>query len=147
MSNNHTLEDRGDQSISNSSSGHPVSSPKRVLKRQETKPKSLWLKIESSFNIGIHFWEVDKGKEVYWGAGVCSCESGIIVNDTALCFNADSGCHVPQTHDTDESTVDLTSGFRKIGVYLDCERNLVSFYKADGMTPLVPGLYLDGNNA
>ncbi|MCI4374632.1 hypothetical protein PGIGA_G00008420 [Pangasianodon gigas] len=157
----HTVEDRGDQSISISPSGLCVQ-PKKVTKIQKNKPNSLWVKTVSSFNTGKHFWELDVGKKVDWGVGVCSCESGKIVNDTVLCFNSDSGYHIQQTHDTDKSTIDLTSGPRKIGVYLDCERNQVSFYNADRMVLidtrvlsqppphslcLSPGVYIDGKNS
>ncbi|KAG7335866.1 hypothetical protein KOW79_000559 [Hemibagrus wyckioides] len=157
----HTVEDKGDQSISISPSGLCIQ-PKKVTRIQKNKPNSLWLKIVSSFNTGKHYWELDVGRKVDWGVGVCSCESGKIVNDTVLCFNSDSSYHIEQTHDTDKSTVDLTSQPRKIGVYLDCERNLISFYNADKMILidtrvlskpppyslcLSPGLYLDGKNS
>lgn len=161
MPHHHTVEDRGDQSISISPNGLCIQ-PKKASKIQKNKPNSLWLKTVSSFNKGKHFWELDVGTKVDWGVGVCSCESGKIVNDTVLCFNSDSGYNIQQTHDVDRSTVDLTSRPRKIGVYLDCERNQVSFYNADRMILidtrvlskppphvlcLSPGLYLDGKNS
>lgn len=161
----HTVEDTNDQRISISPGGLSVQ-PKKASKSprhtKKTKSNSVWLKTESSFNTGKHLWEVDVGQKVDWGVGVCSCESGKIVNDTVLCFNADSGYNIQQTHETDKSTLDVTSGPRKIGVYLDCERNLVSFYNADRMSLidtrvlskpsphslcLSPGLYLDGKNS
>lgn len=157
----HTVEDRGDQSISISPSGLCIQ-PKKVAKIQKNKPNSLWLKTVSSCKTGIHLWELDVGRKVDWGVGICSCESGKIVNDTVLCFNSDSGYHIEQAHNTDRSTIDLTSGPRKICVYLDCEKNQVSFYNADRMMLidtrvlskpppyslyLSPGLYVDGKNS
>lgn len=160
MPHHHTVEDTGDQSVSISPSRLCIQ-PNKVAKIQKNKPNSLWLKTVSSFNKGKHFWELDVGKKVDWGVGVCSCESGKLVSDTVLCFNSDSGYNIQQTHDMD-STVDLPSKPRKIGVYLDCEGNQVSFYNADKMTLietrvlskppphalyLSAGLYLDGKNS
>lgn len=161
MPHHHTVEDNGDQTMRISPSRLCIQ-PKKASKRHKIKPDSLWLKTVSSFSTGTHFWEVDVGKKVDWGVGVCSCESGKIVNDTVLCFNTDSGYNIQQTHDKEKSTVNLTPGPRKIGVYLDCAKNQVSFYNADRMalidtrvlskpSPyslcLSPGLYLDGKNS
>lgn len=157
----HTVEDKGDKNIRVSPSGLCIL-PKKVSKTYKIKPNSLWLKAVSAFTTGTHFWEVNVGKKVDWGVGLCSCESGKIVNDTVLCFKIDTGYKIQQTHDTDQSTVTLTSGLRKIGVFLDCKRNQVSFYNTEGMvlidtrvlskpSPhslcLSPGLYLDGKNS
>ncbi|KAF7708417.1 hypothetical protein HF521_017474 [Silurus meridionalis] len=57
----HTVEDKGDQGISISPSGRSIQ-PKKVGKSQKNKPSSLWLKAESSFYEGKHFWELDVGK-------------------------------------------------------------------------------------
>ncbi|TSR75296.1 Zinc-binding protein A33 [Bagarius yarrelli] len=157
----HTVEHQGNQSISISPSGLSIQ-PKKLTKIQKNKSGSFWLKTVSSFTTGEHYWELDVGKKVAWGVGVCGCESGKNVNDTVLCFSSDFGYQIHQTYNVGKSIVDLTPQPRKIGVYLDCGRNQVSFYNADKMIPidtkvlskpppyslcLSPGLYLDGKNS
>lgn len=123
---------------------------------------AVWLKTEMLFTTGQHYWELDVGEKKDWGVGVCSCNHNKRVNDTVFCHSPDSGYLIQQSHNADSRTVQITSPFRKIGVYLDCERQQVSFYNADSMILidtrvlskpkphclcLSPGLYMNGNNS
>ncbi|KAG7469424.1 hypothetical protein MATL_G00128710 [Megalops atlanticus] len=116
------------------------------------------------FQHGQHYWEVDVGGKLDWALGVKALgESNaarspkgekqlLLMHDKGYIFR-DEGVETP---------ISLGVKPRKIGLYLDCERQQLSFYNADSVSLihsskcavtedlavcLSPGVYLDGRNA
>lgn len=153
-----TVTNANDQKVSRNGLYVQPKTPGKIMKNQMSP---FWLRTEMSFTSGQQYWEVDLTGKLEWGVGICSCNLGRFVNDTVLCLSQVSGYEIQQTHDADKRTVQNTSGLKKVGVYLDCDRKQVSFYNADGMTLidirvlsqpepyalcLCPGLFLNGFN-
>ncbi|XP_030641378.1 nuclear factor 7, ovary-like [Chanos chanos] len=110
------------------------------------------------------YWEVEVGEKLEWGVGVCARKSENGIPDTVLVFSREEGYMIsryPCEDEKDLRAIEVEVKPRKIGVYMDCERNEVSFYNADNMTLiektkchfksphalcLSPGSYLDGKN-
>uniref|UniRef100_A0A8B9KFN8 Nuclear factor 7, brain-like n=1 Tax=Astyanax mexicanus TaxID=7994 RepID=A0A8B9KFN8_ASTMX len=152
-----SMEVKSNQSMKVSCSGLHVQCRKGSTKNKLGAP---WLKAGSSFRTGQNYWEVEVGQKLEWEVGICSCASEKVNKDTMLCYSSDSGYHVQQG---DKRTVQVSPHPRKIGVYLDCARNQVSFYNADSMTLIdtsvlsdtssshslciSPGHYLNGKNS
>ncbi|XP_076826964.1 nuclear factor 7, ovary-like [Brachyhypopomus gauderio] len=156
----HTVEDEGDQSIKISPSGLSVQHRKNVQMRNESS--TSWLRADTTYGTGQHYWEVEVGQKADWGVGVCSCRSNQADKDAVLCRSSESGYYIQQASNADKKHVDIALPPRKIGVYLDCQRRQVSFYNADSMVLIdtitllkslphslcvSPGLYLHGTNS
>ncbi|XP_036395710.1 zinc-binding protein A33-like [Megalops cyprinoides] len=115
------------------------------------------------FQDGQHYWEVDVGGKLDWALGVKALgESNaapspkgekqlLLMHDKGYIFR-DGGVETP---------INLGVKPRKIGLYLDCERQQLCFYNADSMSLihsskcdvtedlalcLSPGVYLGGRN-
>ncbi|XP_030641407.1 nuclear factor 7, brain-like [Chanos chanos] len=144
-------------------SSHLKISANRVgLKKRSKKDRSLCVSTEGSFTSGQHYWEVEVGEKLDWEVGVGVCKSHNVTKDTTLALSYSSGYRISQHQDEQGRPVDVRVKPRKVGVYLDCERNQVSFYNADNMTLigestchfnlphslcLFPGAYLEGKNS
>ncbi|KAM6968321.1 nuclear factor 7, brain-like [Aplochiton taeniatus] len=135
-----------------------------------------------SFQTGQHYWEVEVRGKVNWAVGLkveklgTGADSvtlqGAPEKEILLLLKPEKG--LVFSHDGVETCIKMASGLQTqsetqpqtgpsvVGLYLDCDRQNVSFYNADTMTLLhsawcsyilpcficlSPGLYLKGSNA
>uniref|UniRef100_A0AAY4AEY0 Uncharacterized protein n=1 Tax=Denticeps clupeoides TaxID=299321 RepID=A0AAY4AEY0_9TELE len=161
-----TVKEPGDSYLKVSPDGFSI----RQADRQGSlfKSYSPGAVTNETFQTGHHYFEVDVGGKLDWSIGirvVKSKENDLLVpleNDIQLHLKHDEG--LVFTHNDTASPVEVKDQEkpRKIGLYLDCERQQVSFYNAENMSlihtsfcsfvkpcciSLGPGLYLDGKNS
>uniref|UniRef100_A0A3B4TH92 Uncharacterized protein n=1 Tax=Seriola dumerili TaxID=41447 RepID=A0A3B4TH92_SERDU len=74
----------------------------------------------NQFTSGQHYWEIEVGKRDYWKVGV---------KDYFLCYNEPK--YVTSSQDAE---LTFTGTPQKIGIYLDCMSEELSFYDAENMT-------------
>ncbi|XP_041961957.1 tripartite motif containing 109 isoform X2 [Alosa sapidissima] len=107
---------------------------------------------------GRHYFEVEMGRKLDWGVGVCKeFPPGKLQEMVMLYRKHGSGYSV--TVQGQESTLNLLHQPWRIGVYLDCDEGRVAFYDADSLVQvytaacdkgvplslcLSPGAHLDG---
>ncbi|KAI2647084.1 Zinc-binding protein A33 [Labeo rohita] len=121
---------------------------------------------EENFQAGQHYWEIEVRGKQDWTVGVkMGTEKQLSAAKSAeseiLLHLKHSKGYVLSCEGKD-TTLNTRDKPQKIGLYLDCERNQVSFYNGDNMSrlaqinyksmhpcclTLVPGLYLDGKNS
>uniref|UniRef100_S4RBV8 B30.2/SPRY domain-containing protein n=1 Tax=Petromyzon marinus TaxID=7757 RepID=S4RBV8_PETMA len=76
-----------------------------------------------SFSSGQHYWEVDVGS------------AGLGGSDVSWCLRKD-GDSFAVLHGGVETSLSVPEPLRRVGVHLDCDAGLLSFYSADSMAPL-----------
>ncbi|XP_076826963.1 E3 ubiquitin-protein ligase TRIM17-like [Brachyhypopomus gauderio] len=157
--NRNVISDCHDPYLRVSSDGRSVM---RAAKRgifchkKEYRP---FARTHKSFHSGQHYWEVDVGEKPDWSVGVDSgCLSNLSKN-IGLHLKYNQGYCIEE-NDT-ETDKELAVKPRRIGLYLDCDRQQVHFYNADNMTllhmstapspapfslSLSPGAYTQGRN-
>ncbi|XP_036435694.1 nuclear factor 7, brain-like [Colossoma macropomum] len=128
---------------------------------------------EETFTTGQHYWELEVGQKPDWTVGVEKRMEGAnllarltgwkhCISKVHLRLKHDQG-YVLNCNDIETPILtDINTRPRKIGLYLDCERNEVHFYNADNMSlihkftcsfqwpwsvSLWPGPYLRGTNS
>ncbi|XP_078470785.1 E3 ubiquitin-protein ligase TRIM11-like [Lampetra planeri] len=98
-----------------------------------------------SFSSGQHYWEVDVGS-AGWGyrVGVAygtiprrgsGAECGLGVSDVSWCLQK-RGDSFSVVHGGVETSLSVTEPPRRVGVHLDWDAGLLSFYSAESMAPL-----------
>ncbi|XP_062848827.1 zinc-binding protein A33-like [Trichomycterus rosablanca] len=116
-----------------------------------------------TYDRGQHYWEFEVGKKLDWSIGVTTEMKKKAkekqTNEVHLHLKHDKG-YTLTSHDK-EMSIGIKRKPSQIGLYLDCERKVVSFYDADIMSlifqssytsdlpcavSLFPGIYLDGKN-
>ncbi|XP_030641379.1 nuclear factor 7, brain-like [Chanos chanos] len=159
----HSIEENDDPYLRVSPGGHSVF---RKSKKGIFATKKDYVPVahtKTFLKTGQHYWEVQVGDKLEWSVGVCAKELDNEI-DTLLICSYEMGYVVGRYDYDDEEDIDVILVEvkpRKIGVYMDCERNEVSFYNADNMTLidktkchftsphalcLSPGSYLEGKN-
>ncbi|XP_076135756.1 E3 ubiquitin-protein ligase TRIM62-like [Alosa pseudoharengus] len=115
-----------------------------------------------TFQTGCHYWEVEVGEKLDWGVGVCVSDPqfAYVSESIMLMLRHNKGYCVREFKSL--FPIEVWARPRRVGIYLDCERKLVSFYNANSMALLYastrpfarvlslclsPGLYLDGHNS
>uniref|UniRef100_S4RYZ5 B30.2/SPRY domain-containing protein n=1 Tax=Petromyzon marinus TaxID=7757 RepID=S4RYZ5_PETMA len=78
-----------------------------------------------SFSSGQHYWEVDVG---------CA-ECGLGLSDVSWCLQK-LGDRFSVLHGGVVTSLSVPQPPRRVGVHLDCDAGLLSFYSADSMAPL-----------
>ncbi|XP_030641008.1 E3 ubiquitin-protein ligase TRIM62-like [Chanos chanos] len=157
----HILEDKNDPYLKVFPSGRAVQRTSKKGVFGTKKYHSPFACSKESFTHGQHYWEVEVGEKLTWAVGVM--EHG--EPDTVLAFMSEEGYCIIKD-DGEDSTqgamIDIRDKPRKIGVYMDCDRNKVLYYNADNMSLigkaecdlnrphslcLSHGMYQDGKNS
>ncbi|XP_030641374.1 E3 ubiquitin-protein ligase TRIM62-like [Chanos chanos] len=159
----HILEDKNDPYLKVFPSGRAVQRTTKKGVFGTKKGETSFAFIKESFTHGQHYWEVEVGEKSSWAVGVTDHDK----LNTALVFTSDEGYCIGKDDDDDDDDdevvmIDIRDKPRKIGVYMDCDRNKVLFYNADNMSLigkaecnlkmphslcLSPGMYQDGSNS
>ncbi|XP_030641375.1 nuclear factor 7, brain-like [Chanos chanos] len=158
-----TMKDNDDACLKVSPSGRFVQRSSKKGKFSTKKYNMPFTSSAQSFRHGQHYWEVEVGEKLSWVVGVSVKEYSHA--DTVLYFSSEEGYYIIQYGSgtaAERALTGIEENLRKIGVCLDCERNQVSFYNAEGMTLIdvtecdfnsphslcvSPGLYHDGKNS
>ncbi|OCT81339.1 nuclear factor 7, brain-like [Xenopus laevis] len=93
------------------------------------------------FDSGRHYWEVDVGDKTAWDVGMASESSN---RKGKIKLNPKNGYwaiwlrngNAYKALESPSKTLVLASKPHKIGVYVDYEGGMISFYNADDMTPI-----------
>eukprot|EP00079_Xenopus_tropicalis_P011762 XP_002937994.1 PREDICTED: nuclear factor 7, brain-like [Xenopus tropicalis] len=93
------------------------------------------------FDSGRHYWEVDVGDKTAWDVGMASESSN---RKGKIKLNPKNGYwaiwlrngNAYKALESPSKTLVLASKPRRIGVYVDYEGGMISFYNADDMTPI-----------
>ncbi|KAM4772117.1 nuclear factor 7, brain-like [Rhinophrynus dorsalis] len=93
------------------------------------------------FDSGRHYWEVEVGEKTAWDVGMASESSN---RKGKIKLNPKNGFwaiwlrngNAYKALESPSKTLVLASRPKKIGVYVDYEGGMVSFYNADDMTPI-----------
>ncbi|XP_061433908.1 E3 ubiquitin/ISG15 ligase TRIM25-like [Lethenteron reissneri] len=109
--------------------------------RFESCPQAL---CSESFSSGQHYWEVDVGSALWCRVGVAygtiprrggDAGCGLGGSDVSWCLEKD-GDSFSVRHGGVEISLSVSEPPRRIGVHLDWDAGLLSFYSADSMAPL-----------
>ncbi|CAN0123614.1 unnamed protein product [Lampetra fluviatilis] len=109
--------------------------------RFECLPQAL---CSESFSSGQHYWEVDVGSASLCRVGVAygtiprrgrSAECGLGGSDVSWCLRKD-GDSFSVRHGGVETSLSVPQSPRRVGVHLDWDSGLLSFYSADSMALL-----------
>lgn len=119
-----------------------------------------------TFRTGKHYCELEVGAKQNWSVGLkveMTKGSKLELPEKEIQLHLKNGGYV-FSHDGAEEPVSNASKSlpRRVGLYLDCERQQVSFYNADTMSlihssfcsflqpcsiSVCPGLYMEGKNS
>ncbi|CAN0123022.1 unnamed protein product [Lampetra fluviatilis] len=97
-----------------------------------------------SFSSGQHYWEVDVGSARRCRVGVAygtiprrgdDAECALGGSDVSWCLEKDGGSFSVR-HGGVVTSLSVPQPPRRVGVHLDCDAGLLSFYSADSMAPL-----------
>ncbi|XP_031431464.1 zinc-binding protein A33-like isoform X2 [Clupea harengus] len=112
------------------------------------------------FWAGQNYWEVEVGRKLDWGVGVCVEESDDKLQEQVMMY-LKHGRGYSVVAGVQETPLNLPSRPWRVGVYLDCDEGQVSFYDADSLILfhtaecgkvepfylcLSPGTHLDGGD-
>ncbi|XP_034077511.1 zinc-binding protein A33 [Gymnodraco acuticeps] len=94
-----------------------------------------------SFTTGRHYWEVEVGRKTAWRLGVARADVPRGEMDTTGTSNgiwtmAMKGGSVVACTDPEPTKVNVSTRLVRIGLFLDCEKEEVSFYNAVTMSPI-----------
>lgn len=93
------------------------------------------------FSTGRHYWEVEVGRKTAWRLGVAREDvprGEVAANGTSGGFwtlALKAGCVLACT-DPQPTKINVSTRLVRIGVFLDCEKEEVSFYNAVTMSPI-----------
>ncbi|CAL8289775.1 unnamed protein product [Merluccius merluccius] len=96
---------------------------------------------QQGFTTGRHYWEVEVGRKTAWRLGITRddvhrgelAHSGTMSGIWTLALK---GGAVVACTDPEPTRLCVSSRLERIGVFLDCEKEEVSFYNAASMAPL-----------
>ncbi|KAK5921768.1 hypothetical protein CgunFtcFv8_019101 [Champsocephalus gunnari] len=94
-----------------------------------------------SFTTGRHYWEVEVGRKTAWRLGVARAdvprgEMDATGTSSGIWTMAMKGGSVVACTDPEPTKVNVSSRLVRIGLFLDCEKEEVSFYNAVTMSPI-----------
>ncbi|XP_063054238.1 zinc-binding protein A33-like [Engraulis encrasicolus] len=160
-----TIKDPGDSYLKLSPEGHSIRQADRTsLMYRHYNPSSSTIQI---FQTGRHYCELEVGGKINWSIGVkleMTKGSSFQPSEREIQLHLRKGNFVLSYDGVESSILGIDTGKppRRIGLYLDCDGQQVSFYNADTMTlirscsfsfhqPLsitvCPGLYKKGKNS
>ncbi|KAG7277925.1 hypothetical protein CRUP_004704 [Coryphaenoides rupestris] len=96
---------------------------------------------QQGFTTGSHYWEVEVGHKTSWRLGVArdDVHRGEMAHNGTLSgiwTLALKGGAVVACTDPEPTPLCVSSGLARVGIFLDCEKEEVSFYNAASMAPL-----------
>ncbi|KAK1895805.1 Zinc-binding protein A33 [Dissostichus eleginoides] len=94
-----------------------------------------------SFTTGRHYWEVEVGCKTAWRLGVARAdvprgEMDATGTSSGIWTMAMKGGSVVACTDPEPTKVNVSTRLVRIGLFLDCEKEEVSFYNAVTMSPI-----------
>ncbi|XP_062393601.1 tripartite motif containing 108 [Sardina pilchardus] len=158
-----SMKDPGDSYLKVSPEGHSV----RQVDRSGGMYKSYnpGASTKQTFKSGRHYCELDVGGKQSWSVGLkVEMTAKLELPEKEILLHLKNGGGYVFSHDGTETPVSNAPKDppRRIGLYLDCDKQQVSFYDGDTMRlihlsfcsflqpcsiSVCPGLYLDGKNA
>ncbi|XP_062394067.1 tripartite motif containing 109 [Sardina pilchardus] len=92
-------------------------------------------KCRAAYPRGRHYFEVEMGRKLDWGIGVCTESPSGKVQEVAMLYRRHDGVYSSYsvTAQGQESALQVLHPPWQIGVYLDCDKGRVAFYDADSM--------------
>ncbi|XP_076136200.1 E3 ubiquitin-protein ligase TRIM62-like isoform X2 [Alosa pseudoharengus] len=157
-----SMKDPGDSYLKLSPEGHSIRQVDRGVGMYKTYNPGT--STNQTFKTGRHYCELDVGGKQNWSVGLkVEMTTTLQLPEKEIQLHLKNGSYV-FSHDGTETPVSNAPKDppRRIGLYLDCDRQQVSFYNADTMSlihssfcsflqpcsiSVCPGLYLDGKNA
>ncbi|XP_056142883.1 zinc-binding protein A33 [Lampris incognitus] len=93
---------------------------------------------KQGFTTGRHYWEVDVGYKTAWRVGVAQedIQRGEIVSSSSLWTLSLKGGAVLACTEPQPTKINVSARLQRIGVFLDCDKEEVSFYNAVTMAPI-----------
>ncbi|XP_057691266.1 zinc-binding protein A33 [Corythoichthys intestinalis] len=93
------------------------------------------------FSVGRHYWEVEVGNKTAWRLGVARAdmprgEMAATGTSSGLWTLALKNGDILACTDPTPAKVNVPLSLSRVGVFLDCEREEVSFYNAENMSPV-----------
>ncbi|XP_033979888.1 nuclear factor 7, ovary [Trematomus bernacchii] len=94
-----------------------------------------------SFTTGRHYWEVEVGRKTAWRLGVARAdvprgEMDATGTSSGVWTMAMKGGSVVACTDPEPTKVNVSTRLVRIGLFLDCEKEELSFYNAVTMSPI-----------